>query len=207
MSIDRWFTAVVDGIVATDLITWLATITAILYVLLALKESAWCWLFGILTSALSVITYFNQQLWYESILNVIYVLLGIYGWVIWVSRKNSDNTSTIITKMKKNNIAALLIVGAACSYLLGKWSEHNTTSTLPYADASITTFSIIATWMTAKKYLENWIVWIVADAFAAVVYYYKGPEMYLFTLLFVFYTIMAVSGYIVWKKKTQASNA
>jgi len=206
MSIDRWFTGVVNGILATDLVTWLATLTAVLYVLLALKESAWCWFFGILTSAFSVITYFNQQLWYESFLNVIYVLLGIYGWMIWVSRKNLTSTNTKITSMKRNSIVVLMVVGALCSYLLGEWSEYNTASTLPYADATITIFSIIATWMTAKKYLENWVVWIAADAFAAVVYYYKGPEMYLFSLLFVFYTIMAVSGYIVWKKKTQESN-
>ena len=183
----------------TDLVTWLATVTAIAYVLLALKENIWCWSFGIISSGLSIYIYYDQSLSYEALLNVFYVALGIYGWAKWKSRSKSVGIE--IRRIPSGSRLVLVLIGLLSGLLLGYLSVQFQLSTLPYSDAMITTYSLLATWMTAKKYIENWILWIVVDACAAILYFYKGPELYLFGSLFIFYTVMALIGYYTWKKK------
>lgn len=204
MSDTGWYSSIVQTAVSTDWITWTATVSAVVYVLLALRENVWCWSFGILSSALSVYVYFTQLLWYEAALNLFYIAIGIYGWVKW----NQRNTEAINNRIVKINLPKLIYIvsGGVCgSILLGYISHRYTSSTLPYADAFITSFSIIATWMTARKILENWILWIIIDGFAAGVYIFKGPELYLFAVLFAFYTIMSIAGYLSWRKKIRLS--
>ncbi len=189
-----------EAISATDAITWIATLTAVIYVILALKENILCWSFGIISSSLSIYVYYQELLWYEAILNFAYVILGFYGWMVWRKKSASESTQ-IISKIKISLFLIILSGGVLVSLVLGYISKTYTASTLPFADAAITTLSIIATWMTAKKYLENWIVWIVVDGFAAGVYIYKGPELYLFALLFIFYSFIAIAGYYSWRRK------
>jgi len=74
-----------------------------------------------------------------------------------------------------------------------------TDSTIPKADSLVGMLSVIGTWMLARKLIENWLVWIVADGIATGLFYYKG--LYLTSSLFIIYTIMAVVGYIQWKKQ------
>lgn len=183
----------------TDSITWLATVTAIVYVFLALRENIWCWSFGILSSGLSIYIYYDQSLSYEALLNVFYVALGIFGWVKWNNKSKSVGIE--IRRIPAVKLFVLALIGLLSGLLLGYLSAQFNLSTLPYSDALITTYSLLATWMTAKKFVENWIIWIVVDACAAILYFYKGPELYLFGALFIFYTVMAFIGYYTWKKK------
>lgn len=188
-----------ESIAKTDAITWTATVTAIIYVLLVLKESVWCWSFGIVSSGLSVGVYFSESLWYESLLSIFYVVLGIYGWIVW-SKTSGTKPTRVITRISSRElfITAALAVGAGI--VMGFASASYTKNQFAYSDALLASFSVVATWMTARKYIENWIFWIVIDASSAVLYICKGPSMYLFALLFIFYTFMAVAGYYTWRK-------
>jgi len=200
MSLSEFFHHVEETIVATDVITWIATITAVLYVLLALRENVWCWSFGIISSALSIAVYYKEQLAYEAVLNFLYVVLGVYGWVMW-KRVPGRQEERKITTITLRYFLILVLISGASGIILGMISYHYTQSSFAYADALITSFSIVATWMTAKKFIENWIFWVAIDGFAAVVYFFKGPSLYLFALLFIFYTFIAAAGYFAWKKK------
>jgi nicotinamide mononucleotide transporter len=199
MSGDDFLSAVVITLQETDLITWIATVTAVIYVLLALKENIWCWSFGIISSGLSVGVYINATFYYEAVLNVLYVLLGIYGWVMWARRK-PDAGEAPVTRIPPGELLLVCLTGVLAGLLLGYVGDRYTDSEFPSSDALLASFGVLATWMTAKKYIENWIFWVVIDAGSAVLYFFKGPSMYLFALLFIFYTFMAVAGYFAWKK-------
>ena len=88
---------------------------------------------------------------------------------------------------------------------LGVFAHLYSTQALPYLDAFITAFSIIATWMTAKKVIQNWIFWVVIDALA--IYLYASRSFYLISGLYGLYTILSISGYFQWKKKIEKSYA
>jgi len=189
---------------ATSITEWLIFISALGYVLLAAIESSWCWLLGIISSALSVYLCYSGQLFLESGLNIFYVVIGAYGWYQWLYGSASKTELPVISlSLKKNLLLPCLglLIWIPFGYIAHKFS----TQAMPYLDAFITSFSIVATWMTAKKIIENWLYWIVIDALAVFLYAYRG--FYLIALLYIIYTILAAAGYIAWRKKLNISSA
>lgn len=181
----------------TTLIEWFIFITALAYVFLAAIENSWCWLFGIIASALSIYLCYSGKLFLESGLNVFYVIIGVYGWYQWKYGSKEKAALKIIPSTINKNIL-LMGIGMALWIPFALVAKNYSTQALPYLDAFITAFSLVATWMTAKKILENWLYWIVIDALAVVLYANRG--FYLIALLYIIYTILALVGYIKWKK-------
>lgn len=202
MSASEIFDSVISAFYQTSNAEWLIFITALLYVILAAIENVWCWLFGILSSALSVYLCYTGRLFLESGLSVFYVVIGIYGWYQWLHGSKEKAELTIISFPFIKNLK-LLLFGFIIWLPLALVSSRYSTQAMPYLDAFITAFSIIATWMTAKKILENWLYWIAIDALAIVLYASRG--YYLLALLYFIYTLLAVAGYIKWRNKTKLS--
>lgn len=194
--------ALYEAIKNTTIAEWLIALTALLYVVFAAYNNIWCWLFGILSSGLSIYLCFNGHLYLESALQLFYVLIGIYGWYEWKFGSES-NDELEITRINLRVFVYLMVIGVACWIPLGLFSAHFSTQVLPYLDAFITSFSIVATWMTAKKQLENWLFWIVIDGLA--IYLYASRGFYLIALIYFLYTILAYVGYRSWKKEINSS--
>jgi nicotinamide mononucleotide transporter len=194
--------SIISAFHSTSITEWLIFISAIIYVLLAAAENIWCWLFGIISSALSVYLCYSGQLFLESGLSIFYIVIGIYGWYQW--RYGSDiKTELPVTSasLKKNLLYILIaiLLWIPFGYIAQKFS----TQAMPYLDAFITAFSIVATWMTAKKIIENWLYWIVIDALAILLYGFRS--FYLIAFLYIIYTILAAAGYMSWRKKTKSN--
>jgi nicotinamide mononucleotide transporter len=193
--------AIATSIAQTDFLTWSGTILALVYVVLALRLNRWCWVAGIASSIIFVAVYFNSALYYESALNILYAMLGVYGWISWKDQSSASSESV------RKSSSAFLIYGSAIALasglVLGTITYTLLNADLAYADALLTTFSVFATVLSARKLIENWIYWIVIDAASSVVYIIKGPSMYLVAVLFILYTCMAIGGYYSWKKKLE----
>ena len=100
-------------------------------------------------------------------------------------------------------LVMLLLVVGILILSLGTLMGRYTNNTLPYLDTAVTVLSVLATWMAARKYMENWILWLVADPLAIWLYsvkYYPTDNWWLYPALFLMYTIMAAYGYLLWKK-------
>lgn len=186
---------------------WLAVIFSIAYVILAAKESIWCWPFGIIGCVLSFIVYADPEvkLYSDAMLQVFYIGMSIFGWWNW--NNNAKEATDVKKKVEisrwplKNHFIAL-IVGGFLAVLLGYfWTWMN--AALPYADAFTTSFSIIATVMVTQKIIENWIYWIIIDLACIVIYLER--ELYLFTFLFLIYTVIAFFGYLNWKRQLSSN--
>ena len=198
-SIAEFTETVWASVKSTDAITRTGTILAIVYVVLALRLSKWCWVAGTLSSLLFVFIYFKEQLYYEAVLNIIYAVLGIYGWLNW--KNQNTQAPTEIRKTKSDYLIKAIVTSLILGLVLGMFTHFFLKTEFAFADAMISSFSVLATVLAARKYIENWIFWIIIDAASAVLYFIKGPSMYLVAVLFIFYTFMAISGYFSWKKK------
>jgi|ERR1043165_5489250 nicotinamide mononucleotide transporter len=193
---------VLDKLLQSSLTEWLILICALLYIILIAFENSWGWLFGILASALTVYLSFTAQLFLESGLSVFYVVIGVYGWYQWLYG-SKEKTELPITRLSLKNNFLLLLLGALTWIPFGYFAGKYSTQVLPYMDAFITAFSIIATWMTTKKFIENWIYWIVVDGLAVFLFGYR--EFYLLAFLNIIYTIIAIAGFLSWRKKIALS--
>lgn len=182
--------------------SWLesiAVLTALIYVFLASKGNRWCFLFGLISSALYVYITIELKLYFDTLINSYYIYMSFAGWFAW---SKHHGQSLKVKKIPQKKLKAALLFGLPFTLLLAFLANHYSDASLPYFDAFTTVFSIIATWMVVKRYLENWLFWIVVDAVAAGMYYYKG--LYLTAGLFCLYTLIAINGYYKWKKLQDA---
>jgi nicotinamide mononucleotide transporter len=177
----------------------LGAILGILYIVFSIKQNILTWPTGLLTSLLYIVVFFKSGLYATMGLQVYYVFISIYGWYFWLKGKKTDNKSqlpvqTVNKKLWVKIGLFSILIYAAISFMLIKYSD----SEVPYLDSLTTSLSIVATWMLAKKYIEQWIIWIFADLVSSGLYIYKN--LWPTVVLFIIFTIMAILGYIEWKK-------
>jgi nicotinamide mononucleotide transporter len=132
-------------------------------------------------------------LYLDAALQVCYVAFGIYGWIKWNSTGADFPIQTWTLKTHVMWIGSGLILVVSLGWLADTFTAQQS----PFVDATIFVFSLIATYMTAQKTLENWIYWIVIDAVAVGLFYSK--DLYLTSVLYVFYTVLAVIGWMRWR--------
>ncbi len=174
-----------------------AVITGVLYIFLAARENIWCWFFGIVSSILSIYVFYFSKLYAESFLYFYYVIAGFYGWYSW---KKGPNAKEIleISRWKWSHHFFAIFSGVLLSLALAFILRQYTDAKMPLIDAHTTIFSFIATYMTTRKILETWIYWVVIDMVSIGLYWSR--ELYLYSLLMLIYTIMAIYAYYNWKK-------
>jgi nicotinamide mononucleotide transporter len=175
----------------------IATIFGLVSVWLTVKENIWCWPTGLIMVFLYIFVFYEAHLYSDVILQVIYIFLQIYGWYIWLNG-GKDNTPVAVTRISKQGMLIWFGVALIGTLGLGYIMRSYTTAALPYPDASITIFSLIAQLLMAKKILECWIIWITVDVIAVGVYGVK--HLYPTTGLYLVFLVLAVLGYREWKK-------
>ncbi len=185
-----------------------AVLASLTYVVLASREHRGCWPAGMIGSSIYVVVFFQYQLYMDSALNIFYVVMAMYGWLMWKNRQPEIDLVAAapknITSIKQwhaikhiNAIAVILLLSA----LSGFYLDNYTDAAYPYFDSLTTWSSFLATWMVVNKILETWLYWIVIDA--ASIYLYINKELYFTALLFGLYVIIATYGYLHWKKLYQ----
>ncbi len=169
--------AVVAALAAIPPAEWVAVLLAFGYLLLAVRQNAWCWACAIASSAVFLVLFARGGLVMQAALQVFYISMGVYGWWAW-RRGSSDGAGLPVSRWRAGRhavtIAALLAASAVNGWIMartqGGW--------VPYVDAFVAWASVVATWMVARKVLENWLYWIV---------------------LFVAYVLIAIKGYLAWR--------
>lgn len=177
----------------------LGAILGILYIFFSIKQSILTWPIGLVTSALYIIVFYQSKFYADMGLQAYYVIISIYGWYFWLKGKTSVNNNPVKVKSVNNKLWFKLIGISVFLYVVLLIILLNLTdSDVPYMDSFTTALSIVATWMLAKKYIEQWLIWIFVDLFSSGLYIYKN--LWPTVILFLVYTIMAYLGYIKWKK-------
>ena len=187
------FDNLIEGILSTIVLEWIAVCSSIIYVILAARKLIYCWLFAFISSALYVYICFAANLYLESVLQLFYVVMAVVGFLLW----NKSDSGEIIKWPAKYHVINLSL-STLTALLLGYLFSVYTDQANPYVDASTTVFSLVATFMVTKKVLENWVYWIIIDAVS--VYLYFSRDLHLTAVLFVIFTLLAITGYVSWNK-------
>jgi nicotinamide mononucleotide transporter len=178
-----------------SIIESVAVFFSILYVILALKESIWCWGAATISVILYIYICYTAQLYPETGLQVFYLLMAFYGYYQW----NKSDSTLQIQQWTITKHLLILLIGALLTFLMGFYFTIYTNAAMPLVDSFTTVFSVFATYMVTKKVLGNWLYWIVIDAVS--VYLYFSRDLHLTSLLFIVYTVIAIFGYFSWLKR------
>jgi nicotinamide mononucleotide transporter len=186
--------------ISGNYIELLATVFGLFYILLSIKQNIWCWPAGLITSALYVYVFFVSKFYADMGLQVYYVFVSLYGWYHWkFGAKSKKQDDLKISRINLKTAIILMLVTVLLFVIIAYILENFTDSTVPYWDSFTTAASFVATWMLARKIIEHWIVWIIVDAISLGLYLFKG--LYPTVILFGVYTVLAILGYIEWRRK------
>ncbi|PWJ56589.1 nicotinamide mononucleotide transporter [Dyadobacter jejuensis] len=179
----------------------LGFITGAICVYLNTRQNVLGWFFGIINAVLYAVVFWQVQLYADMGLQGYYFFTSIYGWYMWrFGGKSHDGISVSTTPPGLYGVflGIFVVVTLLWGYLLGTY----TNASLSYVDSALTIASLIAQWMMARKYLENWLIWIVADACYMVMYWHK--DLHLTALLYLVFLVLALMGYVSWRKDYRA---
>ena len=179
----------------------IAVFTAILYLVLAVRQNILCWLAWIMSSCLYFFIMFQANLYMESLLQIFYIVMGIYGWMQW--KKSDLERSFEVNIMSVNDHIKIISVILFLSFLFGFILGQLTDAVMPFWDSLTTWGAVLTTYLVAKKFLENWIYWFVIDFIS--VFLFISRDLYLTAGLFFVYLIIIFFGYRSWKSEMEAS--
>jgi len=178
----------------------LAMFLSLLYIILAIKQSLWCWPAAFFSTLIYAILFFDASLLMDSFLNVYYLVMAVYGWYTWkYTNAIKKNEELSISSYGLNKNIKIILILSIISVLLGYVMDNYTKADFAYTDSATTVFALFATYMLAQKIVENWLYWIVIDSASIYIYIQKG--FYLTSILFGLYTILALLAYQTWKRE------
>lgn len=199
MEFNKITSLLLGQLLAQTWLDWIILVTALVYIALAARENAWCWVWGIISCSLWAYADFARyNLWVDGILQIFYVGMGVWGLYSWKFGTQGEQKVPISTLPARGH-AGIFVVGLILTLVLGYVFDKYTPTALPYPDSFVTAFSILATLLTVRKVLENWLYWIIFDTLA--MFLFIAREAILVALVMGIYAIISVFGFLNWKKQ------
>jgi nicotinamide mononucleotide transporter len=168
------------------------------------RESLWAWPSGLLNVLMYIVLFWHGKLYGETALQVVFVILQIYGWWQWL-RGGERHAGVVIGRTSARLWGVLAAIAVGSIVPIGLGLAHWTDSTTPWWDAIPTVLSLIAQWMISQKKLENWLVWIVVDLFSIPLFAAKG--FYLTAGLYGVFLILCCIGLRQWLRLLRSTAA
>lgn len=202
MPLSHWTSLFLQQLKETSWIEWLTVAFGVAEVLLAKANKVALYPAGIAGTLLSIYLFATSGLYAESLLNLYYVLMSIYGWWYWIKKKNRPPVQiTYANKKEWMTVISIVIGGFIVLYVILK---NFTPSTVPFWDAFVSATAWAGMWLLAKRKIGNWILLNISNAVAIPLLFYK--HLFLYAALTIFLFIVAVQGYLKWKKILKKEN-
>ena len=176
----------------------LTTILGLIYIWLEYRAHIALWVVGIVMPALDIILYWQHGLYGEAGMACYYTLAAVYGLFVWKFKKTHKKHEplSIIYMPRKQylpTVAFFMVAWVVIYYILIRWTD----STVPVLDSFTNAMSFVGLWALSRKYVEQWLFWIVVDVVCTVLYVQKGIPFK--ALLYGLYVVIAIAGYYKWK--------
>lgn len=181
---------------------WLGVFFSVFQVLLARKNNSNNYLFGIAGISLTLYVMIQSKLYAEFTLNLYYLVMSIYGWLYWKFGKQRSETTISETTNNEKLITAGIVIGTFSLFYF--FLTNFTDSDVPILDSLVSAFAWAGMWLMARRKIENWILLNISNIIAIPLLIHKG--LYLYAVLTAFLFIVAISGYLEWRKSIRSKS-
>ncbi|MEE2784613.1 MAG: nicotinamide riboside transporter PnuC [Pseudomonadota bacterium] len=181
-------------------------VSGLLCVWLLIRENIWTFPLGLLYSVVTVVVMYNTQLYADVLLNFYYVVMNAYGWFFWIrggQTRRSEADELMVTWLPRRQWTSVVVVSISGIIVMGWYFDTFTNAAFAYADSFTTILSFVAMWMSARKYLDSWILWFIVNVASVVLYLAKAEDdsqLYFYVVLYTIYIGLAVQGWYAWQK-------
>ena len=173
------------GWITTGVGIWLTT-----------RRNLWCWPITLAADVLYLVVFYRALLLSDALLQVFFIAFTLYGWWNWW-RGVQQEGEVRVARLAIGNMIIAVAAGAAGTFVLGAIAKRLNAS-LPYLDAALASFSLVASWWQARKHIANWWLWIVVDVLYIGEYIYK--DLWLTAVLYAGLVGLAVLGLLEWRR-------
>jgi nicotinamide mononucleotide transporter len=174
-----------------------AALITIVSIVLTAVENIWCWPTGVVSVVLYAWVFWQARFYANAGLQIVFLALIIYGWYEWL-HGGKNETELQVSRTPLWGWVVTIVLGAAATGVAAWWMRAHTDSPMPLADTGTTAFSIVAEAMTARKWIENWLIWIVVDSVST--WMFVVQKLYPSAILYGLFVPLAVWGWIAWRK-------
>jgi nicotinamide mononucleotide transporter len=198
MNLTDWL----QGFAGASPLEWTATIAGFLCVYLLIKRSIWSFFFGLIQVSIYAWIFYEVKLYSDMILHTLYIGFQFYGWFIWRHAQDKHN-QVVVIRGSNQQYALWAGVVVISTSILGTIMAKNTDASFPYPDAFTTCASLVAQWLLSHKRLFNWLLWMVIDVVAILIYWQK--QLYPTSALYFCFLVMAIIGQVQWYRSWRVS--
>lgn len=192
------------------LIHWISipgTLLGLLYLYLEYKANIWMWLVGIGMAAFFIVIYYDTLLYASMVIYVYFLLASVYGLIKWIKSRKEQNSNqdTILRAPRKVLIPTIVAITIAAGLIyfilieLGTYQGYVTVG-----DSLTTSLNVVALWLAARRWAEQWLLLIPANAMSSLLLFIQGDHVS--SIMFAVYFIVSIFGYFNWKKLAKAAN-
>lgn len=177
----------------------------VIYLWLEYRASIYLWIASIVMPAIYLFVYYDAGLYADTAINIYYLAIALYGWAAWKygfslcrKERTQANEELKISHISARGWLSMVALYVVAQIVISTMLIYLTGSDVPYLNGLNSALSIVGMYMLARKYIEQWWVWLVVDILSAGLYLYK--DLYFTAALYAAYAVIAVFGYIKWKQ-------
>jgi nicotinamide mononucleotide transporter len=171
---------------------------------LTARRSPWCWPVGLVSVIAYAWIFVDAKLYSDTVLQVIFAFLILYGWQRW--SRNLDGSGHVrVAPLDSRSAIQQVAIGAAGALALGYAMHRYTDASLPWLDAALTAFSLVAQWWQARRHAAAWWLWIAVDVIYVGEYVYKSLPVT--AVLYAGFVVLAAFGLRAWRREPTAHAA
>lgn len=179
-----------------SLIEIIAVVFSLISIVQTIQQNYWCWITGIIGIVAYLFLFQEQKLYCQMILQIVFIIQSIYGLLNWGKTKNH----LPVTTLSNTKFGWYILTTGIISFIMLGILRDNFNSSQPVLDVVTTTLSLLATWYLTKKYIDNWIIWIVTDFFFIIMFI--NQHLFLSAFLYFIFLLLAIKGFISWRKSS-----
>lgn len=189
---------------AKDIPELVAALLGAISVWMVVKRNVLAFPIGIVMVLIYAWIFFQAKLYSDMLLQVVFAVMQVQGWWVWKHSQHDSDDRIEVRSLSTQQWILTGVIQLAGTFALGYSMKRFTDASLPYMDAFAAVQSMLAQWWMNKRYLENWILWIAVDEVYLIIY---GSKLLVFTtVLYALFLVMAVIGYLEWRKKVVLPN-
>lgn len=182
--------------------TWMevfAFVLALAMVACNIREIHWGWPLAAISSALYFVLFWRSRLYGEATLQVFFALVALWGWAQWLRGRRQDGSKLTVSRLSRRGLLVCLLAGAvlwpATGWILKTWTDTD----VPWWDGFPTALSVIGQILLGRKYLENWVVWLLVNGVSVGLFAWKG--LWLTAVLYTLFATLSVVGWRAWQRR------
>ena len=182
--------------------SWLELVAAVLALIMVacnMRELHWGWPLAVVSSLMYVGVFAGNRIYGDAALQVFFAVMALWGWTQWLRGHRADGAALNVARLSPRGWTLAATAAALLWPTLAFFLSRFTNSDVPWLDGFVTALSVVGQYLLARKFIENWGVWLAVNIVSVGLFIHKG--LWLTVALYAVFAVLSVAGYVAWRAR------